>query len=70
MTLDPTARRVHERRRHAYLDGSHELCTGVKRGVEHRGQFELLYGYPTDVDAVWRDREREEMLKQRKEETT
>ncbi len=27
------------------------------RGKEHIGHFEWCYGKPTDVDAVWRDRE-------------
>lgn len=57
--IDPAARRVHGRRRHAYPDASGPN-EGVKRGVEHRGRFELKYGHPTDVDAVWRDREREQ----------
>jgi hypothetical protein len=31
-------------------------CVPLK-GQEHIGHFEWRYGKPTDVDAVWRDRE-------------
>ncbi len=56
MSVDPAAGRVHPRRRHAYMDAG-GFCEGVRLSVVHRGAFELRYGVPTDVDAVWRDRD-------------
>lgn len=57
--VSPQARTVHKRRTTSRLLGSGWWETNVIPGQQHRGVFELKYGYPTDVDAVWADREAE-----------
>lgn len=57
-TVDPSAAKVHPRRRYDYMDAG-GFCEGVHRKDLYIGEFEKIYGYPTDIDAVWADREKE-----------
>lgn len=52
--------------------GNGNLCSPFEvvlvskaKSCELRATFELMYGQPTNVDAVWRDRERQAFMEDR-----